>query len=205
MTTLAVHSLQDVRRRFDPRDFVDLTMQIQHWGAEAFGRLTVKVLDQESRNLPAQADRASPYLHMHRSLGQVTRISETGFEGAGVRVAQAEEVRTTLTAMAEQVARAAPKSRGPSGEALQQLLALPESDRAAMRAWMDAQGIDEAYVRDRVASPAQMARVRSAAVDGPHASPDQQTGIPATPQQEDQGQRAGQQGVQHTGRPAGPR
>lgn len=201
MTTLAVHSLQDARRRIDPRDYVDLTMETRHWGAEAFGRLTAKVLDHESRNLPAREDPASPYLRMHRSLSRVEQIPDTAFTSVGVKAAQAETVRTTMVAMAEMVGRAAPKTQGSASGVLQRLLELPESDRVTMRAWLDARNIDETYIRDRVPSPAQMAEARSAAAEAVRASLPQQAEVPSTPaQQHGQAQREGQQGGRSDGR-----
>ncbi|MGP3951261.1 hypothetical protein ACTWP8_21775 [Streptomyces sp. 7N604] len=202
MTTLAVRSLQAVRGRFDPRDFVDLTMQERHWGTRAFDKLTVQVLEREARNLPTQ-DPAGPFLRMHRSLARVTRMPQTGFAGFGVAAEQAEEVRSAIVAMAERVARAAPETEGPDSGVLQRLLVLPESERAAMRAWLDAQGIDAAYVGSRVPSPEQMSAARSAAVEAVQASRDRQTSASATPQQHDQAQQEGQQAAQSASRDAG--
>ncbi|MEW2498516.1 hypothetical protein AB0942_34040 [Streptomyces nodosus] len=113
MTTLSIQTLQAVQSRLDPRDFIDLTAQEQHWGRDAFARLTERVLQRAVQDQPPGMDPVEPYLRMTGSLLQIRNIPNIRFSGLGVPLEQVEQVRSATMDMAMRVyvSRPRPKPR----------------------------------------------------------------------------------------------
>lgn len=111
MTTLSIQTLQAVQSRLDPRDFIDLTAQQQHWGQEAFARLTEKVLQRAVHDQPPGMDPVEPYLRMCGSLLQIRLIPNIRFSGLAVPLKQIEQVRSATMDMAVRVYASRPRPK----------------------------------------------------------------------------------------------
>ncbi|MGX5185733.1 hypothetical protein ACWKT5_23650 [Streptomyces avermitilis] len=133
MTTLSIQTLQAVQSRLDPRDFIDLTAQEQHWGQEAFARLTEKVLQRAVQDQPPGMDPVQPYLRLYGSLLQIRNIPNIRFSALGVPLVQAEQVRSAIRTMAERIyaSRPRPKPRDVDA-ALQRLRNLSPEQKAEL-------------------------------------------------------------------------
>ncbi|MFF5019525.1 hypothetical protein [Streptomyces sp. NPDC001165] len=111
MTTLSIQTLQAVQSRLDPRDYIDLTAQEQHWGQEAFAGLTEKVLQQAVQEQPPGMEPVEPYLRLCGSLLYIRHIPNIQFFGLGVPETQVEQVRSAIRAMAERVYASRPRPK----------------------------------------------------------------------------------------------
>ncbi|MFD9566995.1 hypothetical protein [Streptomyces sp. NPDC059994] len=139
MATCTIQTLQQAMSRVDARDYIDLTLQEQHWGQMAFTKLAARSLEAEAPAGP-QSDLASPYLLAHRSLTLVKGVTQLHFRAYGVTDGQAEQIRTQVQAMAERIWAARPQPTSSTG-GLQQLSGLSEQQRAALAARLAQPGV----------------------------------------------------------------
>lgn len=139
MTTLSVQTLQAVQSRLDPRDFIDLAAQEEHWGQQAFAKLTDQILRRAVKDQSPRLDPVEPYLRLHGSLSYIQRIPNHQFAGLGVREGQVEQIRTSVRALAAQVLASRPRPLPEPGGvdvALERLKALSPGQRSALPARM---------------------------------------------------------------------
>ncbi|MFD7552457.1 hypothetical protein [Streptomyces sp. NPDC059816] len=139
MTTLSVQTLQAVQSRLDPRDFIDLTAQQQHWGQRAFAKLTDQALRRAVQEQSPLLSPLDPYMRLHRSLLYIRHVPNFQFENLKVDEGHIEPIRTAIRAMAEQVLASVPRPRpepGGAEAALDRLRSLSSAQRAALPARM---------------------------------------------------------------------
>ncbi|MFJ2629014.1 hypothetical protein ACIO6T_38070 [Streptomyces sp. NPDC087532] len=178
MTTLSVQTLQAIQSRLDPRDFVDLAAQEQHWGHQAFAKLTDQVLRRTVQDQSPLLDPVEPYLRLHQSLLYIQRVPNYQFMGLGVREGQVDQMRTAIRAMAERVLASRPRpAPGGVNVALDRLRALSPGQRSALPARLSEPGARAALANRHPAAvppppplpPATMQPVRLAATDSQRA------------------------------------
>ena len=135
MTTLSVQTLQAVQSRLDPRDFIDLAAQEQHWGQQAFTKLTNQVLQRAMRDQSPLLNPVEPYLRLHRSLLYIQHVPNFQFARLDLGEGQVQQIRTAISAMAERVLVSLPRPRtepGGADVALDRLRALSPGQRSAL-------------------------------------------------------------------------
>ncbi|MGW2652052.1 hypothetical protein ACWC1D_00095 [Streptomyces sp. NPDC001478] len=135
MTTLSVQTLQAVQSRLDPRDFIDLVAQEQHWGQRAFAKLTDQVLRRAVQDQSPLLDPVEPYVRLYRSLLYIRHVPNIQFARLNVGEAHVERIRTAIKSMAERVLVSLPRPRpehGAADAALNRLRALSPDQRMAL-------------------------------------------------------------------------
>ncbi|QDN54202.1 hypothetical protein [Streptomyces sp. S1D4-20] len=135
MTTLSVQTLQAVQSRMDPRDFIDLVAQEQHYGRQAFAKLTDQVLRRAVQDQSPRMNPVEPYIRLHRSLLYIQHVPNIQFARLNVGEGQVQQIRSAIRAMAERVLVSLPRPRPePDGAdvALDRLRALSPGQRSAL-------------------------------------------------------------------------
>ncbi|MEU5437264.1 hypothetical protein AB0G73_28335 [Streptomyces sp. NPDC020719] len=152
MATCTVQTLQQAMSRVDARDYIDLSVQEQHWGQTAFTKLAAKSLEAGAQAGPP-SEPAAPYLLAHRTLTLVQRVTQLHFAAYGITDGQAEQIRTQILAIADRIWTARPQPQSSTG-GLQQLSGLSEQQRAALAARLAQPGAVEGLVARLTPPPA---------------------------------------------------
>ncbi|MFF1482124.1 hypothetical protein ACFVYD_32000 [Streptomyces sp. NPDC058301] len=134
MATCTIQTLQQAMSRVDARDYIDLSLQEQHWGQMAFTKLAARSLEAEAQACARpQSAPTAPYLVARRALTLVQRVTQLHFAAYGVTDSQAGQIRTQIQAIAGRIWDARPQPQSSTG-GLQQLSGLSEEQRAALAA-----------------------------------------------------------------------